>query len=325
MSHEIGTDVNQTQITSLSHIKGQPHIVELLRTSLDAYFANRANNSSSSFGPVLMVGPSGTGKTLTAKAIHCELGNLQLIESNGEMLNPTELTSMLLMADENSSIFVDEAQALDARTQHVLLTALSERKVILPKRKNNKKTCSVPLANFTIILATTHEFQLQNALRNRMRLCCRFNYYSADDLTYIVKQRADALKWDYENSEVLHEIAKRAKQTPRIALNRNLQMAWSVCSADGRNVITKEDVCKAFDLLDIDEEGLDTLDQAYLCELSKRNSMKLNVLSSKLGLPSRTISSVIEPYLLRQELIEKQGSERQITEKGKQHISQNLQ
>ena len=55
-------------------------------------------------------------------------------------------------------------------------------------------------------------------------------------------------------------------------------------------------------------------------ELSKSKTMKLNVISSKIGLPTRTIASVIEPYLLRTELIEKIGSDRAITEKGKTHI-----
>jgi len=55
---QIGTDVNQTEITSLNHIKGQPHIIELLRTSLDAYFQNRAiKEEKTTFGPVLLVGP----------------------------------------------------------------------------------------------------------------------------------------------------------------------------------------------------------------------------------------------------------------------------
>ena len=49
-------------------------------------------------------------------------------------------------------------------------------------------------------------------------------------------------------------------------------------------------------------------------------SNKLNVLSSKTGLPSATISSVIEPFLLREGLIDKDGSNRTITEKGKHHI-----
>ena len=48
--------------------------------------------------------------------------------------------------------------------------------------------------------------------------------------------------------------------------------------------------------------------------------MKLNVISSKIGLPRQTISSVIEPYLLRTELIEKIGSDRAITIKGREHI-----
>ena len=81
-----------------------------------------------------------------------------------------------------------------------------------------------------------------------------------------------------------------------------------------------EDAKRAFYLLQIDKLGLDTIERNYLKELSKHKSMKLNVVSSKLGLPTRTISSVIEPYLLRQELIFKDGSNRVITEKGKNHI-----
>ena len=104
-----GTDVNQIDITSLNHINGQPQVQEVLRVSIDAYFQSRANNTDSSFGPAILLGPSGTGKTLTAKAIHCELANLTLIETNGEMLNSAlELAGILLTADENTTVFIDE-------------------------------------------------------------------------------------------------------------------------------------------------------------------------------------------------------------------------
>ena len=46
----------------------------------------------------------------------------------------------------------------------------------------------------------------------------------------------------------------------------------------------------------------------------------MNVISSKLGLPTMTIASVIEPYLLMTELAEKINSDRAITEKGRTHI-----
>lgn len=318
----IGTDINQVEITSLSHIKGQPQIQELLKVSIDSFFTNRANNEKSCFGPVLLLGPSGTGKTLTAKAIHSELANLNLVESNGEMLNNTaELTSVLLTADDNTTLFIDECQALNSKAQHLLLTAISERKLYVPRGRAKNVKREIPLANVVYILASTHEFQLQAALRNRMRIYCRFDYYSVDDLTGIVKQRADALSWKYESVDVLRELASRARQTPRLALNRNLQMAWNVCSSHDRTTITMKDVTEAFRLLQIDNLGLDSLPREYLKQLAKHKSMKLNVLGSKLSLPRQTIASVIEPYLLRTELIEKKGSDRAITPKGREHIT----
>ena len=317
----IGTDINQIEITSLNHIKGQPQVQELLRVNIDAYFQNRANNGNSSFGPALLLGPSGVGKTLTAKAIHSELANLNLVESNGEMLNNTaELTSVLLTADDNTTIFIDECQALNSKAQHLLLTAISERKLYVPRGRDKNVKREIPLANFVLLFSSTHEFQLQDALRNRMRIYCRFDYYSIDDLTGIVKQRADALGWEYESIDVLRELASRARQTPRLALNRNLQMAWNVCSSHDRTTITMEDVTEAFRLLQIDSLGLDSLPREYLKQLAKHDSMKLNVLASKLALPRQTISSVIEPYLLRMELLEKKGSDRAITIKGRNHM-----
>lgn len=317
----VGTDINQVEITSLSHIHGQPQVQELLRVSIDAFFQNKANNEKSTCGPFLLLGPSGVGKSLTAKAIHAELANLRLIESNGEMLNnTTELISALLTADENTTVFIDECQALSTRAQHILLTAISEKKLYVPRGVSSKSKREIPLANFVLILASTHEFQLQDALRNRARVYCRFDYYSIDDLTQIVKQRADALNWQYESIDLLAEIAKRSKQTPRLALNRNLQMAWNVCSSNDRYIITMDDVFEAFRLLDICSLGLDSIERAYLKELSKHKAMKLNVISSKLGLPTQTISTVVEPYLLRTELIYKDGSNRLITEKGRIHI-----
>ena len=317
----IGTDINQVEITSLSHIHGQPQVQELLRVNIDAYFQNKANNENTSCGPFLLLGPSGVGKTLTAKAIHAELANLKLIESNGEMLNnTTELISALITADENTTIFIDECQALSTRAQHILLTAISEKKLYVPQGASRKAKREIPLANFILILASTHEFQLQDALRNRARVYCRFEYYSIDDLTYIVKQRADALNWQYESIDVLREIAQRAKQVPRLALNRNLQMAWNVCSSNDRSIITIDDAFEAFRLLNICSMGLDSIERNYLKELSKSKRMKLNVISSKLGLPAQTISSVFEPFLLRMDLIEKIGSDRAITTKGREHI-----
>ena len=268
----IGTDINQVQIISLSKIRGQKKVTDLLKVNLDAYFQSRQGNNPSTFGPVLLCGPSGTGKSLIAKALHAELANLNLVETNGEMLsNSSELVSILLSATKDTTIFIDECQGMGS-SQNVLLTALSEKVIYLPKRVGTKKQV-IPLENFTVILATTHEYYLQDALRNRIRIYCRFEHYCLEDLVEIIRQRALALKWEIESEDVLIEIAKRSKKTPRIALNRNLQMCWNVCSAQGRELITIDDVFEAFRLLNIDALGLDELERNYLKILQENGPM----------------------------------------------------
>ena len=69
-----------------------------------------------------------------AKALHAELGNLKLIETNGETVNnKLELFAILINADESTTIFIDEAQGMNSRAQHILLTALSEGNLYVPR------------------------------------------------------------------------------------------------------------------------------------------------------------------------------------------------
>jgi len=145
-----GTDVNQVEILNLSKIRGQ-NKVDLLKVNLDAYFQSRGTGKPSSFGPTLLCGSSGTGKTLVAKALHAELGNLELIETNGEMLsNASELISILVSANENTTVFIDECQGMNSRSQHILLTALSERVIYIPKNNSAKNKRVIPLGGCPI-------------------------------------------------------------------------------------------------------------------------------------------------------------------------------
>lgn len=313
-------DVNHVEPIDLSHIKGQPQVTDALQVYLRAYFNVRSvtGNATQPFGPVLLTGPSGTGKTLVAKAIHCDLGNLRLIHTNGEALNERgSLFGTLITADEHTTVLIDEAQGMNARTQRILLTAISER--CLPTSLGPSRVpYTISLDSFTLVLATTDEYLLQDALRNRMRVYCQFNYYSVDDLADIIRQRAAALHWPYDSPDIPYQVAQRAKGTARVALNRILQTAWQVAQSHDHDAIIPTDLEEAFHHLRLDDCGLDDTDRRYLSILAQDGHAPLNVLSARLGLPSLTIRNVVEPYLLRKGLVTKDRSAmRVLTERGR--------
>lgn len=304
----------------LERIIGQPQVVDLLKTHLAAYWNDRQAGKDPAFGPVGLFGPPGVGKTMIAHALHAELGNLKFIEVIGESLEHKDsLYATLMDVDENTTLFIDEAQGLPRHAQHILLKVLAENKLCISKGSGTKTDYVIPLPNFVTILASTHEYTLQPAFLSRIRIYGRLTYYAIEDLARIVRQRAETLGMKYETPEVFEQIASRAKKIPRLAL-RHLDLCYKVSRSENSDLIRLSDVHRAFEISQTDSLGLDPLEQSYLKLLAEFQGLRLNVLSARLGLPNRTLQEVIEPYLIQEGFMTKEGSERMITEKGKNHL-----
>jgi Holliday junction DNA helicase RuvB len=305
-------EINDINPSSLSHIIGQKAVVEQVRVAIEAAFAD-----GKKFDHALLVGPPGLGKTQLASVIACEMAT-ELHEVLGQSVKAAaDLNGILLVAQDKQIVHFDEVHEMKREYQTALYRAVEERKLFVQGRSSRVQ--SIPLADFTVLLSTTDEYSVLQPLRDRMKLVLRFDFYSPDDLTTLVKQRSLGLRWKADEG-VFPLIAQRSRGTPRLAL-RLLQSCRRVCRSEGKATITLAHLEKACLLEGIDALGLGPTEQHYLRILAEGDS-RLNVIASRLGLPARTVSHVVEPFLLRAGLVVKDDqSRRQLTALGREHLS----
>ena len=307
-------DINEARPSSVSQLIGQSSVKEQILVALDC-----AQQDNRKFDHALLVGGPGLGKTAASQIIAAEMGT-DFLEVLGQSLKTvSDLNALLLQATDRAVVFIDEAHELDKSLQTTLYLALDQRKVLLQGNRKGSLPVGIPIQDFSLLLATTDEYQLLQPLRDRMRLTLRFQFYEIEDLEKIARCRAAALVWDVE-PEVFTAIAERSRGIPRFAL-RLLQAAHRVSRAEASEFITVAHLQRACSLDGVDQLGLGQTEQQYL-NILLEGPARLNVLASRLGLPSRTVAEVTEPFLIRAGLVIKDDqSKRQLTAEGRDHTS----
>jgi Holliday junction DNA helicase RuvB len=309
MEKNEATEINDVAPSSLSHLIGQRGVIDQVRVAIDA-----AQMDNKKFDHALLVGPPGMGKSALAAVIAQEMAT-DFHEVLGQSIkNNADLNVLLLAAKDKDIVHIDECHELAKEFQTALYLAVDKRKLII---QGGKTPMTLPLADFSLLLSTTDEYGLLQPCRDRMKLLLRFQFYEEADLIEVLRHRSKALRWTV-GDVVLPEIAKRAKGTPRLAL-RLLQSARRCARSEGDNAISLEHLHRACALEQIDNLGLGPTERKYLAILTN-GTTRLNVLASMLGLPSRTVSEVTEPFLVRSGLIIKDDQgRRQLTQKGMDH------
>ncbi len=145
----------------------------------------------------------------------------------------------------------------------------------------------------TILGATTTAGSLSGPLRSRF-VSLVLEPYRVEDLEIMVKGAANRLNYDC-SSHIANEVAIRGKQIARVALFL-FKRVYDRIVLDNNNV-SVESLAQWFNEMQIDSDGLENADRAYLSCLSEK-PVGLQYLSAMTGLDKITLEETVEPYLL---------------------------
>jgi len=309
--------VDELRPSKLDDVIGQAAVVERIRILLQA-----AKKRGEPLGHLLMDGPPGLGKTTLAMVIPKELGTDFQITSGPSLSAPKDLLPYLTNASEGSVLFIDEIHRMPPAVEEFIYPAMEDFRIDITLGDGlNARTINMKLRPFTIIGATTRTGMLTAPLRDRFVSREHLTFYSLDELATIVRKNAAKLKTDIADEAAI-EIALRSRGTPRKANN---WLRWARDYADARadGAITMEVAQAALKMKSVDSIGLEELDRRYLetiITVFSGGPAGVQAIAHTMNVPADTLEDEIEPYLLRQGLLQRSPRGRMLTAKAYNHL-----
>lgn len=296
---------------------GQEKILENLKV-----FVLAAKKRGEPLDHVLLHGPPGLGKTTLSHIISNEL-NSNLKVSSGPVLDkPSELAGLLTNLEHGDVLFIDEIHRLNPVVEEYLYSAMEDFKIdIMLDSGPNARSVQISLNPFTLIGATTRAGLLTAPLRARFGINSRLEYYDINLLRKIVKRSSRILGAPIQENAA-EEIARRSRGTPRIA-NNLLRRTRDFADIKGDGTITKAISEMALNALDVDENGLDEMDNRILSviiEKFKGGPVGISTIATACGEEAETIEEVYEPYLIQEGYIKRTSRGREATELAFKHL-----
>jgi Holliday junction DNA helicase RuvB len=285
-------------------------------------FIEAAKARGEALDHVLFAGPPGLGKTTLAQIMARELGVNFRATSGPVIAKAGDLAALLTNLEERDVLFIDEIHRLNPAVEEVLYPAMEDFQLdLIIGEGPAARSVRIDLAKFTLIGATTRAGLLTTPLRDRFGIPVRLNFYTVEELDYIVTRGARVLGIGM-SADGAREIARRARGTPRIA-GRLLRRVRDFASVDGASEVTRAIADKALRQLEVDDAGLDALDRRYLNCIALNyggGPVGVDTVAAALSEPRDAIEDIIEPFLLQQGFIQRTPRGRMLTPQAFKHM-----
>lgn len=303
--------------TRFAEYVGQSKVVENLKI-----FITAARERSEPLDHVLFYGPPGLGKTTLANIMSSEL-KVNIKSTSGPALErPGDLAAILTNLKDKDIFFIDEIHRLNRVVEEVLYPAMEDFKFdIVIGKGPSARIIKLDLPRFTLVGATTRAGLITSPLRDRFGVVCRLDFYSDMDIETIVKRSSRILKVQID-IEGAGELARRSRGTPRVA-NRLLRRVRDYAQVKGDGAVTGEIVRHALDMLDVDTEGLDTLDRKLLTTIIEKfngGPVGIETLAAAIQDDRETLEDVSEPFLLQKGYLDRTPRGRKATPLAYRHL-----
>lgn len=296
---------------------GQSNVTDNLKIYIEA-----SKMRTEPLDHVLFYGPPGLGKTTLAGIIANEMGVDMRITSGPAISRAGDLAAILSNLNEGDVLFIDEIHRLNRSVEEVLYSAMEDFAIdIITGKGPMANSLRLSLPAFTLIGATTRAGSLSAPLRDRFGVLAKFELYTEEELSKIMRRTARILDVDIDQAST-EILASRSRGTPRVA-NRLLKRVrdFSMVKADGN--IRPDIVNETLASLCIDEKGLEDLDRKILSMIITKfrgGPVGIDTIAASLGEERINLEDVYEPYLMQLGMLMRTPKGRIVTDEAYLHL-----